>query len=299
MNKKAFEWDIKTIILILIIFLILFNLTKGIASYFTESGSAQACLLSVQATTKTRGISNLGLECYTNFAGDIKSTGSKTKDKKEYIQTEVADLAYECWMQFGEGNYDVFEGKFLSKPAHCFICSKFNINEITSSDISSDPIDEQEFIQFLKDTNLPSGKSYYDFLSGGLMKKSGESKIFISGVDYKPGLKDTAVKFLKDIWNSVKRVFTEEEIEEAVLKSIDVSSFNNLERLDGNGKSGYGVVYYQVSKSYIQQHILFGLGTKAYEYLSDSDIENKIPPAYVIITPYDQITDLQCDMLQG
>jgi len=303
MKKKAFTWDIKTIILILIIFIVLFYLTKGIAEYLVESGSSQTCLLSVIATANTRGspTDTLGLECYTNFVGDMKAKGSKTKDKKDYIQRWLADLAYECWMQFGEGKYDVFEGNFFSKPAHCFICSKFNIDARTSNQLKGEHIIKQEdFIEFIKENNLPSGRSYYDFLYGGMIIQSGKQKIFIGNMDLNPDLIKKAKETFMSLFEDKKSEVSEEEMKEEFDESFEINEFDELKMLSGEGKSGYAVMYYQVSRTYFMQHWINPLSQFLYGKITGTSTQDKtVPPAYVFVVPYDQVTELQCDMLQG
>jgi len=306
MKKKALEWDLKTIILVLIIFIVMFYLTRNIATYFTDSGSSQTCLLSVIATSKTRGSPTdaLGLECETQFVGDLKVRGTTTEQKKDYVMKQIADLNYECWMQFGEGKYDVFSGQQTQKTAHCFICSKFNMagNSITSS----------EYIEFLKENNLGSKKSYYTFLYNGMIKemenkgteeepelvpKSDKPSIFIKSMSF---AKLESSKFWGIFFSAATSLATLnfDALMDYLYTNTEHTTFDELKQ-----NEDYAIIYFQISDEYWKQTWLTKGGLhlidKSLEQISFDYYEKRTPPARIMISNYSGIINLGCDMLQG
>ncbi|MFH2027596.1 MAG: hypothetical protein ABIJ08_00520 [Nanoarchaeota archaeon] len=299
MKKKAQMWDLKTIILLLIIMVILFYLTLNIAKVFTKSGSSQACLLSVIATSKTRGSPTdaLSLECYTNFIGELK--GDKPK-----IEKTLSELNYDCWLQFGEGKYDVFEGQFTSKAAHCFICSKFRVQE---------KITNQEYLDYIRKEYLTeTGKSYYDFLYNGFLwnvdkdgaKLSQDPILFVQQLDFD---KLEQASFLDSRFADVSAIATLDIDNMINYWFTDTAPipFDSLEK-----NKDYSVIYFQISDEYWKQLWLIKGLARVASFLVDAAayamIEKKfelyggkIPPARIMVVPYENVANLNCDMLQG
>jgi len=317
--KKAQFMDLKTIILVLIIFIALFFITKGIAEWIIKSGSSQACLLSVIAAAKGRGGVPFGLECETNFYGKIKIPMlSGDKAVKKTTMKFMADSMYECWEQFGEGHFDVFEGSFTTKDAHCFICTKFFLNpknenvEITSSDL----------LKFLKENHYSNKKMfYYDFLSDGLVRTGSNldatPNLFIYEMDLSErdennGWWSSVTGFLSSISvsaqdmsideikryfrpSSVKTFAEDNEINPGTPKKDKIIWKNEAT----NKEIPYAVVFYQVSNQYFTQHWLFRGAKWAYDRLTDNEREGVVPPARVLIAKYENIPNLGCEKLQG
>jgi len=308
MNKKAQMDTFKILIISLVIFVLLFYLTNTVMKFFVTGGAEDACLLSVMATSKTRGTLTdaLSLECHTNFYGDIKPDGLRENDKKEYMMREVAELMYSCWKQFGKGDFDAFPGKVTAKEAHCFICSKFNLNSKTGL-----TIEKKEFIQFLHDKDKSGSKiGYYNFLQDGFLWE----EVQIEGQN--PSRKEDPIIFVKKMtFNKLKETgfwggfFARSQafftlnfdlLMDYLFTKTEPEELTELEYNQGP----YAVVYFQISDEYWQQ---MWATKKALDKTSDvtekifdtTIYEERVPPSRILITRYETVKDLDCGMLQG
>ncbi len=297
-SRKGF-WDLQTIIIVLVVFIILFLLTNSIAEMFIHSGRATACLLSVKATASTRGTPTeaLDLECFTNFVGKLKAKGSSKAEKKDYIMRWIADLMYEAWYQFGEGHYDVFSGSMAEKPAHCFISAKFKM----APDLA---VTETEFLDFLKENHIKSKQStYFAFLDRGLIWDLDEQKtrrdmpvIIVKHMNFKyvgEDWADWAEYYL------VRGTAKLTDLDIYGLYDIFMESFEIQQpdpaKLYQN--EDYAIVFFQVSDYYWNQHWIKKLIDAGAEALKV--YEKSVPPARVFIAKYSEVADLGCDVLQG
>jgi hypothetical protein len=301
MRKSQF-WDIKTIIILLVVFLVLFFLTKGIAQHYIDSGSSKICLLSVIAKSNTRGspTDTISLECYTDFFGEIEPEGRTQKERDGYTMRQISSLLYECWMQFGEGEYDVFEGDMSDKAGHCFICSKFSV----AGDIA-----QQQLLDTLKKENIgKSGKTYYHFLYDGLFwaedrQNSVSPILFVDELSLERLDSGSAIDgFFRSLKQGLEqgKEYSYEQVSDILLSAAEPESFDKI-----HGQQPYSVVYLQISNEYWKQLWITRMTGTLGEYLLRSVginidlIKDMPPPARIIIAKYDKIKDLGCEMLQG
>ncbi|MBU1705022.1 MAG: hypothetical protein KJ922_06685, partial [Nanoarchaeota archaeon] len=177
--KKAQEVEFKHIILLLVFFAVIIFVAKNLIVAIVVGGNPKACALSVQAAHYSRGGVPVALQCKTDYQfEDYTPEGKDDPEKKKDSMQKLAQLMQTCWDEFGQGQYNAFEGRLSDKSTHCFICSKFSIKQQDSSVGFS----ETDFSTFLKKEDIPIQKiKYYDFLESGLLTDS-----------------DTAVKALKD-----------------------------------------------------------------------------------------------------
>ena len=304
--KQGQFWDMKTIILMLVILVIMLFIAKGLYDLFIKQ-NPNACLLSVKATANTRGTPTdvFSLQCSTNFAGDFIAEGSSDDVKKKSLMLQTADLLETCWRQFGEGNYDVFSKSTLRKDAHCFVCSKFNLDK-SRTDIS---VTQAEFYQYLKDTPVEgTPKKYNDYLYQGLLTPKdidANNNVVSTGADPFIFIHKLDINYFADAGWIDKTVSTIEAIGSAaanwralidywVFSSTKAESFPELQYNNGP----YAVVYFQVSNQYLHNIWTVRLLQKLSDKTFSTDFY-KIPPAYVMITEYDRVRYLGCDALQG
>jgi len=299
MNKRAAVETLKVVIIALAVFLVLFFFTVGFAKFFvvgggrTSEGDKLACLASVKAVSSARGssIDVFNLQCDTNFYGDIKSKSRTQEDKGEDAKLVVAEMMYDCWYQFGQGKYDVFAGKMLETPSHCFICSKFKL---------ADPevvIKEEDFIEFLKNEEKIGTKTkYYDFLKDGLIwerNKEDKSKIkqdvFVNNIKFDKGFITTLKLLLVSIWEGItdrdKGPKTRDELIDDFMPAFEVTGKDSLVK-----DTDYAIVFHQVSDFYWGQFWVINIVGK-----------NDIPPASIMITEYSNLgyDGIGCGVLQG
>lgn len=284
--KKGFEFTLGNMILLLIVFVTLFFLTKSIAEGIEKKGSVQACLASVIAADKARGAIPVSLQCKTNFYGKIKVRGS---NKKEKVEKMIADMLQECWYQFGQGNYNAFAGDLTTLTSHCFICAKFSLPDGMK-------IKEREFEEFLKTHSyMNSKKSYYEFIYDGLIKYNLETNLFIESMDIKKitgqgGIEAfiTGISTLLATIADLDLKFT--KFRDLLFSKQEPKKFDSL--VDDES---YAVVYYQISNLFWKQIIV----TRAFKRLLKLDTTK--PPSKIFITKYKNVNTamLGCEILQG
>ena len=91
------------------------------------------------STIIAKGIGTTKLACRTKdvciSSGGKCPTGSKKESiaNEEDIKKEIANLMYECWFQFGEGELN-FAGDKTFKEQICGICSRIKFSEDAQKD---------------------------------------------------------------------------------------------------------------------------------------------------------------------
>jgi len=293
LSKKAAVETLKVIIISLAIFLVLFYFTVGIGKLIiggggrTGEGDKLACLLSVKAVSSSRGspLDAFNLQCNTNFYGDIVAKGNTEQDKRDSVNRVIAELMYDCWYEFGKGDFDVFMGKMFSEPIHCFICSKFRLGEAKGLVVK-----EEDFLKFINGEDKIGTKiKYSEFLDGAFLWTDNKEtpSIFIKQIELDSNWLDAAVDWYNNIGESVP---ARDTIKDEFTKYLKITPLDD--KTLGKGQD-YAVVYYQPSDKYWEQWWV----TKAIKKVRTGDIPT--PPASIMVAKYDGIKDLNCGALQG
>lgn len=304
MKKGQVATDLKTVILALVMLAIMFFVAKAIIGAIIDSGNSKACLLSVQAAHYGRGAADVSLRCDTDF--EYEKYKSKNKEDAE---KKLAELMWRCWDQFGQGKYNVFDYGATQKNAHCFICSKY------SFDTDTHAFTHDEFVEFLKKTDIPTTKTkYYDFLEPGLLldPTKAETAVLADNLD-DPNI-DRFVfvesmnfdKYKDNSWftrltGSVPSLLTGDldSIFERYFFVPYLHKYPRLYHRDNANPNYYAVVFYQVDKSYLRSAWWGKLAEIGLEKVDDDWFERVPRPSYVFVTRYDNMPDIGCDVLQG
>jgi len=87
----------------------------------------------------------------------------KVKDKEE-VYSALAETMVGCWFQFGEGKIDYLgEGDLVSNQ-YCAICNQIGFDESLYEEngiFSDGELNQEEFYQYLIDTDMPGKKRTY------------------------------------------------------------------------------------------------------------------------------------------
>jgi len=335
-SKKAQMKELKTIILLLVVFVVLFFLAKGIVEVIVRGGSTKACELSVQAAHYSRGGPPVALQCETNFLyEDYKPKGKDNIKKKEQAMKTLMQLMYDCWDEFGQGQFNAFEGRLTEKSNHCFVCSKFGIKQ-GSGVTSSVDFTEAEFRAALKKEDVPVQKiKYYDFLEEGLLIHPSvaqttiktntntlddpniQKTIFLKKLSLDKNQDDGKIKTFIGVFAEIVDAFpdifqgaTSGSLVKAGEPLIDIiynrfffvpelEPFDKLETNPSKGDNYYAVVFMQIEKSYIKQTWLGRVFGGLLDKTDWEVFERTAPPAYVFVTKYDNLPNVGCEVLQG
>ncbi len=164
-----------------IVFIIILVMSFAIILFFIlrlnlqEVGKKEVCHNSVALfqSTKVGGkIDLLGkLNCQINYL--CLSSNSKCEDfspdksvkvtSKEELFRALADEMVDCWWMFGEGKIDYLGNTDFS--SQCAICSIVKFDSSTS-EISSDKINAEDFYAFLKNEKKSESLTYLQYLYG-------------------------------------------------------------------------------------------------------------------------------------
>jgi len=165
------------LILILVIALILIVFIGKVTLFGKERSDVEICRLSVLAASKSKIVGKPlveSIQCETrdieiNEKGIYKNNkkietfrnlgvSEGKSDAENKIKNLIANELYNCWYQFGEGKFNVFDD-WNGQTIKCFLCSDINFKEIYSTFPSID------LTEFMAETKIPNtDKTYFQYI---------------------------------------------------------------------------------------------------------------------------------------
>lgn len=259
----------------------------------------RACRLSVITAGTTRPLDQFNLACTTCFADSVEAEANKDKAMKR-----ISNLLYECYYEFGEGQYDVFsaantfagtpQSSGLADRAHCFVCSQFNLHKAMDGGSPDKKITVQELGAFLrKDHYSQETRTVYEFLRPALLRK-GDGSLNILPIQLAPVDPGTLNQLVRSVFSTkiilgIPLSLAVTIAEDSMFQAGGSDVYGDMLK---HSEDPYAVVFYQISNTQWAQ--ILGQLSKV-----TGTSDQIVPPAKVVITPLDKVQDLNCQALQG
>ena len=179
LSSNKGEIKTETIIMAVLAFAALiafFGFTKIFADVADESGSLEACRISVftkeKAVVGGTNLLNVKLKCPTQNVhvkgkkdSSIVNARNVEISKEDDVKEVIAGEMYNCWYKFGNGRVGFAEGWNFLNSESCFVCSKISFGDNVKNIVPGSEI--KNFEQYLIDTKVPGRDiSYYEYFVG-------------------------------------------------------------------------------------------------------------------------------------
>ena len=173
-NKAQTSNLLKGLIIMLVILVIFLLFMARTRDVFKEKTAKQICKADVygkaalgikpfkaiqRITEAIRGSPDIVSEVNCPTQDVIITENLDTKEGKARAKYEIAKAMYDCWDQFGEGKFELFETKIIGVEMYCVMC-----HHITFKDKNKEI---NGFIDYLQSNNIPNNDiTYFEYLTG-------------------------------------------------------------------------------------------------------------------------------------